>query len=88
MGVGTILRARKIVLMAWGENKADVVGKAVEGPETEAVSASFLQSHGDATERRGARFFVDERRRRHWRASGIRGGSGVWNGPTTPPDAR
>jgi glucosamine-6-phosphate deaminase len=53
MGVGTILRARKIALMAWGENKADIVREAVEGPETEAVSASFLQSHPDA------RFLVD-----------------------------
>lgn len=48
MGVGTILRARKLVLMAWGGNKADIVAKAVEGPETEAVSASFLQSHDDS----------------------------------------
>jgi glucosamine-6-phosphate deaminase len=53
MGVGTILRARKVALMAWGENKADIVREAVEGPETEAVSASFLQSHPDA------RFLVD-----------------------------
>ncbi len=53
MGVGTILRAKKIVLMAWGENKAGVVARAVEGPVTEAVSASFLQDH-DA-----ARFFID-----------------------------
>ncbi|MFN0125561.1 MAG: glucosamine-6-phosphate deaminase [Verrucomicrobiales bacterium] len=53
MGVGTILRARRIALMAWGENKADIVREAVEGPETEAVSASFLQSHSDA------RFLVD-----------------------------
>lgn len=53
MGVGTILRARKIVLMAWGENKAGVVARAVEGPVTEAVSASFLQEHDEA------RFFVD-----------------------------
>jgi glucosamine-6-phosphate deaminase len=48
MGVGTILRARKIALMAWGENKADIVARAVEGPETDTVSASFLQSHADA----------------------------------------
>ncbi|RYD37328.1 MAG: glucosamine-6-phosphate deaminase [Verrucomicrobiaceae bacterium] len=48
MGVGTILRARKLVLMAWGGNKAGIVARAVEGPETEAVSASFLQSHPDA----------------------------------------
>lgn len=53
MGVGTILRARKIALMAWGENKAEIVREAVEGSETEAVSASFLQSHPDA------RFLVD-----------------------------
>lgn len=54
MGVGTILRAKRIVLMAWGENKAEIVAKAVEGPETEAVSASFLQSHPQA------RFFLND----------------------------
>jgi glucosamine-6-phosphate deaminase len=54
MGVGTILRARKIVLMAWGENKAGVVSRAVEGDVTDAVSASFLQEHRDA------RFFIDQ----------------------------
>ncbi len=53
MGVGTILNARKIVLMAWGENKAEVVQKAVEGGITDAISASFLQAHQDA------RFYVD-----------------------------
>ncbi|MDB6137367.1 MAG: nagB, partial [Verrucomicrobiaceae bacterium] len=53
MGVGTILRAKKLVLMAWGENKAGIVAKAVEGPVTEAISASFLQDHPDA------RFLID-----------------------------
>ncbi|MEZ0388637.1 MAG: glucosamine-6-phosphate deaminase, partial [Verrucomicrobium sp.] len=53
MGVGTILRAKQIVLMAWGENKAGVVSRAVEGPVTDAVSASFLQDHSEA------RFFID-----------------------------
>lgn len=48
MGVGTILRARKLVMMAWGGNKAEIAARAIEGPETEAVSASFLQSHPDA----------------------------------------
>jgi glucosamine-6-phosphate deaminase len=48
MGVGTILRARKLVMMAWGGNKAGIIAKAIEGAETEAVSASFLQSHPDA----------------------------------------
>lgn len=54
MGVGTILRARKIALMAWGENKASVVARAVEGAVTDAVSASFLQEHDDA------RFVIDQ----------------------------
>jgi glucosamine-6-phosphate deaminase len=49
MGVGTILRARRVVLMAWGENKADIVAQAVEGPVTDSVSASFLQRHPQAT---------------------------------------
>jgi glucosamine-6-phosphate deaminase len=49
MGVGTILDARKIVLMAFGEHKSPVVQRAVEGPVTESVAASFLQQHPDAT---------------------------------------
>jgi glucosamine-6-phosphate deaminase len=49
MGVGTILDARKIVLMAFGEHKASVVQRAVEGPVSDAVAASFLQQHPDAT---------------------------------------
>jgi glucosamine-6-phosphate deaminase len=49
MGVGTILDARKIVLMAFGEHKSPVVQRAVEGPITESVAASFLQQHPDAT---------------------------------------
>ena len=48
MGVGTILRARKLVMLAWGGNKAEIAARAIEGPESEAVSASFLQSHPDA----------------------------------------
>ena len=47
MGVGTILKAKKIVLMAWGENKADVVQKVVEGVETDMIPASLLQQHSD-----------------------------------------
>jgi glucosamine-6-phosphate deaminase len=49
MGVGTILDARKVVLMAFGEHKAPVVQRATEGPVTESVAASFLQQHPDAT---------------------------------------
>ena len=54
MGVGTILEAKKIVLMAFGEHKAKIVQKAVEGPVTETVTATFLQQHADAT------FLLDE----------------------------
>jgi len=48
MGVGTILDARKIVLMAFGEHKAPVVQRALEGTITDSVAASFLQQHPDA----------------------------------------
>ncbi len=49
MGVGTILEARKIVIMAFGEHKAPIVRKAVEEDMTDAVTASFLQKHADTT---------------------------------------
>lgn len=47
MGVGTILKARKVVLLAWGEGKADVVAKAVENAPVDTLPASFLQGHPD-----------------------------------------
>lgn len=49
MGVGTIMAAHKIVLMAWGANKAEIVREAVEGEVTDQISASFLQDHDGAT---------------------------------------
>ena len=49
MGVASILDARRVFLMAFGEHKAAIVYKAVEQPPTEAISASFLQEHPDAT---------------------------------------
>ncbi len=45
MGVGTILSAKRIILMAWGEGKSEVIAKAVEGPIKESVPATFLQHH-------------------------------------------
>ena len=48
MGVGTILAARRVVLMAFGEHKAQIVAQAVEGPVTPHVAASFLQEHANA----------------------------------------
>lgn len=47
MGLETVMRARKIILMAWGEEKADVVQKVVEGQVTDQVPASHLQEHPD-----------------------------------------
>lgn len=48
MGVGTILEARKIILMAWDESKSKIIARAVEGPITESVPASFIQEHPNA----------------------------------------
>ncbi len=53
MGVGTILKARKLVLMAWGQSKAGVVRDAVEGVPNENLPASLLQGHENV------RFFID-----------------------------
>lgn len=46
MGISTILKARKIILMAWGF-KAGIVARSVEGDVTEQVPASLLQQHND-----------------------------------------
>ena len=45
MGVGTIMKAKRIVLLAWGDRKASIIKEAVEGPVTEFVPASYLQGH-------------------------------------------
>lgn len=54
MGVGTILEAREIVLLAWGEAKARVMASSVEQPPVDSLPASFLQGHPNL------RFMVDE----------------------------
>src|SRR3954469_2454259 len=54
MGVGTILEARKILLLASGANKAGAIAAAVEGPVTSMITASALQMHPDTT------VYVDE----------------------------
>ena len=48
MGVGTILDARRVILLAFGEHKASIVRKSVEEPPCSHVSASALQQHPDA----------------------------------------
>ncbi|MBX2964684.1 MAG: glucosamine-6-phosphate deaminase [Cyclobacteriaceae bacterium] len=47
MGVGTILKSRRIIMMAWGEGKAAIVQRAVEGPVSDQLPASFLQHHAN-----------------------------------------
>ncbi|MBN8864339.1 MAG: glucosamine-6-phosphate deaminase [Sphingobacteriales bacterium] len=54
MGISTILRAKRIALMAWGPNKAPVIKEAVEEDSTEHVPASLLQNHDQVT------FYIDE----------------------------
>ncbi|PZX65938.1 glucosamine-6-phosphate deaminase [Hydrotalea sandarakina] len=48
MGISTILKAKKIILMAWG-SKASIVAKSVEGQVTEQIPASILQQHNNCT---------------------------------------
>ncbi len=45
MGVGTILQAKKIYMMAWGEGKANIVRETVEGSINASIPATFLQHH-------------------------------------------
>jgi len=54
MGIGTILKAKKVLLLATGSNKADAVAAALEGPVTSMCPASVLQLHRFAT------FVIDE----------------------------
>ena len=45
MGIGTILDANEIILMAWGEHKAKIVARMLEGEPSEQIPATFLQGH-------------------------------------------
>jgi len=48
MGISTILSARNIFLTAWGEEKAEIIQQTIEGKITDAIPASFLQTHNNA----------------------------------------
>ena len=54
MGVSTILSAKRIVLLAWGENKKNVVYESIESSISQNITASFLQKHNNTT------FVLDE----------------------------
>lgn len=48
MGISTLLSAHKLFLTAWGEEKANIVQKIIEGEITDAIPATFVQTHNDA----------------------------------------
>lgn len=49
MGVSTILRSKRIVLLAWGQNKAEVIKRTIQGNVSSDVPATFLQNHNNTT---------------------------------------
>ena len=54
MGIGTIRKAKRIVIMAWGHKKAEMVKRTIEGEISSEVPASYLQNHSNTT------FVLDE----------------------------
>ena len=72
MGVGSILDARQLILLAFGEHKAEIIARAVEGEVTASIPATFLQDHPHAE------ILLDEaaaaaltRNRRPWRVGAV-----------------
>ncbi|MDO6518321.1 glucosamine-6-phosphate deaminase [Zobellia uliginosa] len=49
MGISTVMGAKRIVLLGWGQNKADIIKKTVEGPISAQVPATYLQNHKNCT---------------------------------------
>ena len=54
MGIGTVKKAKRIILLAWGNSKASVVRETIEGIITSDVPATYLQGHSNTT------FILDE----------------------------
>ncbi|PJB11915.1 MAG: glucosamine-6-phosphate deaminase [Flavobacteriales bacterium CG_4_9_14_3_um_filter_40_17] len=54
MGIGSIRKAKRIVLMAWGSNKASIIKETIEGEVSAEVPATYLQHHSNTT------FVLDE----------------------------
>jgi glucosamine-6-phosphate deaminase len=54
MGIGTVLGAKRIVLLGWGANKAEILKKTIEGDITSEVPATYLQNHDNTS------FILDE----------------------------
>lgn len=49
MGIGTLSSAKRIVLLAWGANKADILKHTIEGSISSEVPATYLQNHSNTT---------------------------------------
>lgn len=49
MGVSTILRSKRVVLMAWGQNKASIIKRTIQGEISSEIPATFLQNHDNTT---------------------------------------
>ena len=49
MGIATVRSAKRIVLLGWGQNKADIIKKTVEGEVSPQVPATYLQQHNNCT---------------------------------------
>lgn len=54
MGIGTVRRAKRIILLGWGVNKAEILKKTIEGDISSNVPATYLQEHNNTT------FVLDE----------------------------
>lgn len=54
MGIGTILKAKQILIMAWGEGKSNVVARSIEGEISTQIPATYLQQHANVA------FFIDD----------------------------
>lgn len=54
MGIGTVLSAKRIILLAWGANKSEVLKETIEGDISSEVPATYLQNHNNTT------FILDE----------------------------
>ncbi len=54
MGLSSIFKAKRILLMAWGSHKSKIVRRSVEGHSTDQVPASLLQQHSNC------KFVIDE----------------------------
>ncbi len=49
MGISTVRKAKRIILLGWGENKAEIIKKTIEGEISSQVPATYLQNHSNCT---------------------------------------